>query len=47
MKLRITKKSKMLLAWLDNRGKIKYMSNMTQQQKLLVKSALGNKNEKV
>ena len=46
MKLRITKKSKMLLAWLDNRGKIKYMSNMTQQQKLLVKSALGNKNEK-
>jgi len=47
MKPRITKKSKMLIAWVDVRGKIQYMSNMTQHQKYLVKTALGNKNEKI
>jgi hypothetical protein len=47
MKPRITKKSKMLIAWVDVRGKIKYMSNMTQHQKYLVKNTLGNKHEKI
>ena len=47
MKLRITKKNKMLVAWVDIRGKIQYMSNMTQHQKYLVKTALGNKNETI
>lgn len=47
MKPRITKKSKMLIAWVDKKGKIQYMSNMTQQQKFLVKNTLGNKNEKI
>ena len=37
----------MLIAWMDARGKIQYMSNMTQHQKYLVKTALGNKNEKI
>ena len=29
----------MLVAWVDIRGKIQYMSNMTQHQKYLVKTA--------
>ena len=37
----------MLIAWVDNKGKIKYMSNMTQHQKYLVKTTIGTKNEKI
>lgn len=37
----------MLIAWVDVRGKIQYMSNMTQHQKYLVKTALVNKNETI
>lgn len=47
MKPRITKKSKLLIAWIDISGKVQYMSNMTQQQKILVKTTLGNTNEKI
>ena len=30
----------MLIAWVDNKGKIQYMSNMTEQQKVLVMKSL-------
>ncbi len=39
----------MLIAWIDKKGKIKYMSNMSDQQKALVKKSLEEevKNEKI
>lgn len=49
MKPHIKQQSKMLIAWIDNKGKIQYMSNMTENQKELVKKSLDEdmKNEKV
>lgn len=40
MKPHIKKNQKMLIAWVDNKGKIQYMSNMTEQQKVLVMKSL-------
>ena len=39
----------MLIAWIDKKGKIQYMSNMTKLQKELVKKSLDEdtKNEKI
>lgn len=39
----------MLIAWIDKKGKIKYMSNMSEQQKELVKKSLEGevKSEKI
>ena len=49
MKPHIKPHSKMLIAWIDKRGKIQYMSNMSQKQKELVKKSLDeeHKNEKI
>ena len=49
MKPHIKPQSKMLIAWIDNKGKIQYMSNMSEHQKELVKKSLDEdmKNEKV
>jgi phosphoserine aminotransferase len=48
MKLRI-KKNPLLLAWIDKKGNIQYMSNMTDEQKKLLKKILDEeaKNEKI
>ena len=51
MKPHIKKHSKMLIAWIDNKGNIQYMSNMSNQQKSLIVQSLSNekgeKNEKI
>jgi hypothetical protein len=49
MKPHIKQQSKMLIAWIDNKGKIQYMSNMSEHQKELVKKSLDGdmKNEKI
>lgn len=36
----------MLIAWIDNKGNIQYMSNMSDQQKELVKKSLDEGNKK-
>jgi hypothetical protein len=40
MKPHIKPTHKMLIAWVDKKGKIKYMSNMTKHQKYSLKAAL-------
>jgi len=49
MKPHIKKNSKMLIAWVDSKGKIRFMSNMTVNQKELVMKSLIEeaKNEKI
>lgn len=49
MKPHIKQNHKMLIAWIDKKGNIQYMSNMSDKQKELVKKSLdeGNKNEKI
>jgi len=49
MKPHIKKNSKMLIAWIDSKGKIQFMSNMTVNQKELVMKSLIEepKNEKI
>ena len=46
MKPHIKPHSKMLIAWIDNKGNIQYMSNMSDQQKELVKKSLDEGNKK-
>lgn len=46
MKPHIKLHSKMLIAWIDNKGNIQYMSNMSDQQKELVKKSLDEGNKK-
>ena len=46
-KFHIGAKPSMLVAWIDHRGKLQYIGNMSKKDKELLIKSLGDSNEKV
>ena len=45
-KFHIGAKPSILVAWVDHRGKLQYISNMSKKDKAILIKSIGDKNEK-